>query len=122
VRRVRPVLALIAAVALGCTVTTESVGPRLLFDGSNVGLGMRAEAVVEAFGVPDEIESRLHGFGFVYRFVHRDEERLQIGSYGFKLVTNERAELQQGALELFFDAGGRLVGKQLRDAAAGAAE
>lgn len=117
-RRARLFSLLLVAGTLACTVTAERVGPRLPVDGANLALGMRAEIVVEGLGVPDEIESATDGFRFVYRFVRRDEERLQIGSYGFKLATNERADLQAGSLELLFDSGGRLVGSQMRESAA----
>jgi hypothetical protein len=108
-------LALLIALAGGCTVTTEQLGPRVLLGETDLQLGAPVESVVALLGIPDAISSQEKGFGFVYRFGRRSEKRLQIGSYGFKLATGERVEQRQGSFDLFFDAGGRLVGSRLRE-------
>jgi len=112
----RAAFALLAVLGAGCTMTVEHLGlPALLEDlPQPVGVA-RAEAIVSEFGVPDEIEPTGQGFRFVYHFVQRNESLFQVGTYGLKLVTNERVQHREGSLDLSFDAAGRLLASTLRD-------
>lgn len=108
-------LGLVAVLATGCTVTVERAGPRAWVEEEGPRSGVRAEAVVAALGMPDEIDATEQGFAFVYHFVRRTERRFQVGSYGFKLATDERVEQREGSFELLFDGRGRLLGSTVHD-------
>ncbi len=109
-------LALLAACSAGCTITAEQVGSPALFGDFSPPLnGAQADSVVTRLGVPDEIDATEQGYRFVYRFTRRDESRFGIVGYGIKLVTDQRAVHREGALDLWFDAEGRLLSSRLRD-------
>jgi hypothetical protein len=108
-------LALLLALGAGCTITAEQSGaPALLGDFSPPANGAAADAIVKRLGVPDEIDATEQGYRFVYRFARRDERRFLI-AYGIKLVTDQRTEHREGALDLWFDADGTLLASRLRD-------
>ena len=108
-------LCLVWSFMAGCTVTVEHVGPHALFEDAGSPSGGRVDSIVAAFGIPDEIDVTKQGFGFVYHFARRNERRFQIGSYGFKLATDERVEHREGSFVLFFDGAGRLLGSATHD-------
>jgi hypothetical protein len=110
--------ALLAALGAGCTVTVEQAGPPMPLEGLQLPVnGARAESIVERLGVPDEVGATEQGFSFVYRFVRRNEHRFVIGSYGLKLVADDRVLHREGTLDLWFDAAGRLLASRLREGA-----
>ena len=111
----RVLLAVIAALVAGCTITAEQSGsPALLDTFAPPTGGASAESIVTELGVPDAIDATDEGFRFVYRFRRRDESKFGIAYY-VKLVTDQRATHREGALELWFDPAGRLLASKLRE-------
>ena len=88
--------------------------PALFGDFSPPVNGAEADAIVRKLGVPDEIDATDQGFRFLYRFRRRDESTFGIAYY-VKLVTDQRAAHREGALELWFDAEGKLLASKLRE-------
>ena len=114
---------LAAGLAVGCTVTVERLGsPALLEEAVLPADHTRAEMVVTQLGLPDEIAATPEGLHLLYRFARRDVRHFLIGGYGFKLLSDERADHREGSLELWFDAAGRLSSSRLRHDANLAAE
>jgi hypothetical protein len=111
----RACLLLAAALSAGCTITAEQSGPPALLEGFSPPVNVAsAESIVGDLGVPDEMDATDEGFRFVYRFRRRDESKFGIAYY-VKLVTDQRTAHREGALELWFDAEGKLLASKLRE-------